>query len=157
MNTVAPEPEYLTLLDTQTTTHYAANQWPAHIVRPHPTDIRLADRWHNFIPHRMDDVQLFMDKARNQQEGALARLKHLVQQVDRNSALMDVLSLALLKRSWWGSSAESELKMAKVPKEMVQPSHQSPLIDWVRFFDANPHSIPRAFRGLTNPHLIPDQ
>ena len=74
----------------------------------------MADRWHNFIPHRMDDAQLFMDEARNQQGGALARLKHLVQQVDRNSALMDVSSLALLKRSWRGSSAERELKAAKV-------------------------------------------
>ena len=156
-NTLAPEPEYLTLSDARTTTHYPANQWPAHIVRPHPTDVRMADRWHNFIPHRMDDAQLFMDEARNQQGGALARLKHLVQQVDRNSALMDVSSLALLKRSWRGSSAERELKAAKVPKGMVQPSHQSPLIDWVRFFDANPHSIPRAFRNLTDPHLIPDQ
>ncbi|RPD52183.1 hypothetical protein L227DRAFT_618020 [Lentinus tigrinus ALCF2SS1-6] len=107
-------------------------KWPDVIKWPTETDVRMADQWYRYVPVTTAQAVALLEHAKNQGDGALARVKHLIRQVDTNNGYMGVAGLKFVKENWRNAD-----------KEMKTPTHFHPPQAWSKFFARYPINIPR--------------
>ncbi|KAI0749107.1 hypothetical protein C8Q74DRAFT_1374218 [Fomes fomentarius] len=105
------------------------DQWPTNLPWPATTEVRLADAWHDYVPRSIDQASALMRKARDQQGGALQRVRHLITQIDTQSGYLAVPGLASVKNNWRNPTRRR-------PKSIACPPAPSQPADY-------PHAIPQ--------------
>ena len=119
--------------------------WPSILQWPTPTDVKLADAWHRYVPVTPSQAQALMTQAKEQGDGALWRIRHLIAQIDRTGGYMGVAGLKYIKNNWRGISNDTK-----------PPTHFSSVHTWEKWYARNPQNIPRYLAtDPSNPNAIP--
>lgn len=75
--------------------------WPYHMLAvPEDSNPREADHWYDFVPITVEDAQQLLRAAATNLGQARACIRHLLQQVERNSALQGVQGIRVLADAW---------------------------------------------------------